>query len=154
MDYTTLKWLHILSSTLLFGTGIGTAFYLLRASLGRDPVVVAAVAREVVIADWLITATTVILQPLTGFWLAHSAGFPLESRWLVWSYGLYGVAIACWLPVLRIQMALRDEAQASARDRLGLSPRYWRLFRLWFALGIPAFVAFLAVFYLMVAKPA
>lgn len=153
MDYTVVKWLHILSSTLLFGTGIGSAYYLLRATMTRDPAVAAAVARMVVSADWLFTAVTVVAQPLTGLWLAHLAGFPRNSGWLQWTYALYALAIGCWLVVLRIQIAMRNEAQAAVRLRSNLSARYWRLFRLWFALGIPAFVAFLIIFYLMAAKP-
>ncbi|NGM86151.1 DUF2269 domain-containing protein [Parapusillimonas sp. SGNA-6] len=154
MEYVTVKWLHILAATFLFGTGIGSAFYLLLITLGRDPRAVAAVARVVVIADWLFTATTVVAQPLTGFWLVHLAGFPLGAAWLTWSIVLYVVAVACWIPVVRIQMRLRDLAQGAVRDGTPLPAAYWHEFRMWVALGIPAFFAFVAVFYLMVAKPA
>lgn len=154
MDYLMVKWLHIMASTFLFGTGVGSAFYLLVVTLGRDPRAVAAVARIVVIADWLFTATTVVAQPLTGFWLVHLAGYPLGAAWLRWSIVLYVVAVACWVPVVRIQMRLRDLAQRAVHDNTPLSSAYWHYFRLWVALGIPAFFAFVAVFYLMVAKPA
>lgn len=153
MDYLVLKWLHVLSSTLLFGTGIGSAFYLLRVTLEHDPRIVAAVSRHVVVADWLFTSTTAVLQPATGAWMIYVAGYPPTARWLMWSYGLYALAIACWLPVVRIQIALRNTAQAAALANQPLPPRYWMLFRIWFALGIPAFLSFLAIFYLMVAKP-
>src|SRR6185295_6571353 len=83
MTYLVVKWLHILSSTLLFGTGLGSAFYLFFASRTRDPRVIAQVARLVVIADWAFTAPTVILQPATGLWMVHLAGYPLASRWLL-----------------------------------------------------------------------
>jgi uncharacterized membrane protein len=154
MDYLVVKWLHILSSTVLFGTGIGSAFYLLVASLSRDVRFTAGVTRWVVRADWLFTGTTAILQPATGVWLMQRAGFPLSASWLGWSIALYALAIACWLPVVWLQMRLRDVAAQAARDGHPLPPAYWRYFRWWFALGVPALFAFLAVFWLMVAKPA
>ena len=154
MEYLIVKWLHIVSSTLLFGTGIGSAFYLLFTSLSRDVRAIAVVSRHVVRADWLFTATTVVFQPLSGFYLAHLAGYPLGSRWIVWSVVLYLVAGACWLPVVWLQMRLRDMAQASARDGVALPALYWRYLRIWTALGVPAFFALIVVFYLMTAKPA
>jgi uncharacterized membrane protein len=152
MEYLLLKWLHVLSSTVLFGTGIGSAFYLLVASLHRDPPVVAAVARYVVMADWMFTATTVVLQPLTGGLMVHLAGLSLDAPWLAWSIGLYALAVACWLPVVVLQMRMRDLAAAAATQRVPLPAGYWRAFRSWVAVGIPAFFAFVAVFYLMVVK--
>ncbi len=154
MTYAVVQWLHVLSSTILFGTGIGSAFYLLAATLRRDAALVAGVARMVVWADWLFTATTAVLQPLTGFWLIHLAGFPLGTSWVAWSLVLYIVAIGCWLPVVRLQIRMRDLAVAAARGHAGLPPEYWRCFRWWFCLGVPAFAAFVAIFYLMVVKPA
>ena len=154
MDYVTVKWLHIISSTLLFGTGIGSAFYMLFTSLTRDVHAIAVVSRFVVLADWLFTTPTVILQPLTGFYLVHLAGFPMASRWLVWSIVLYAVGIACWLPVVWLQIRMKSIAHAAVEGNTGLDAAYWRLLKAWVALGIPAFFAFVAVFYLMVAKPA
>ena len=152
MEYLLLKWLHVLSSTVLFGTGIGSAFYLLLATLRRDARVVAAVAGFVVIADWLFTATTVVLQPLTGAWMVHVAGFSWHTPWLAWSVALYVLAVACWLPVVWLQMRLRNLAREAAATQSPLPAGYWRAFRAWVALGVPAFVAFVAVFYLMVVK--
>jgi uncharacterized membrane protein len=154
MEYVIVKWLHILSSTLLFGTGIGSAWYLLFATLSRDVRAIAVVARNVVRADWLFTATTMVAQPLTGYWMMRLAGYPLHSKWLMWSIALYVVAGLCWLPVVWLQMKLRDAAARAALDHTALPPDYWRWFRWWVILGIPAFFAFVAVFYLMVAKPA
>ena len=153
MEYITAKWLHILSSTLLFGTGIGTAYYMICASLTKEPPIVAAVGKNVVTADWLFTATTIVIQPLTGLYLIHLADIPLTARWISWSIGLYLLAGACWLPVVWLQIKMQRLA-AEARDRNGdLPDLYWRYFRLWIALGIPAFFALVVVFYLMVAKP-
>lgn len=153
MDYVIVKWLHILSSTLLFGTGIGSAFYLLVASLNRDTRTVAFVTRYVVIADWLFTATTAVIQPLTGFYMMKLANMPMTSQWIMWSIGLYAIAIACWLPVVWLQMRLRDLAKEAADADTPLPPLYWSYFKVWVLLGISAFFAFVAVFYLMVAKP-
>lgn len=154
MEYVVVKWVHILSSTYLFGTGIGSAFYLLLSSLSRDVRVVAAISRYVVWADWTFISTTAVLQPVTGFWLAHLAGIPLTSSWLWWSMVLYAVAIGCWLPVVHIQIRMRDLAAEALLNTEELAPAYWRYFRVWIALGIPAFFAFVSIFYLMVAKPA
>ncbi|RYY95065.1 MAG: DUF2269 domain-containing protein [Comamonadaceae bacterium] len=152
MDYLVLKWLHILSSTVLFGTGIGSAFYLLVVTLGRDARTVATVAGWVVVADWLFTTTTAIAQPLTGWLMVRAVPMPWNQPWLATSIALYAFAIACWLPVVGIQLHLRDEARRNAAADNRLSRRYWRLFMAWVALGALAFVAFLAIFWMMVSK--
>lgn len=153
-EYVLVKWIHVVSSTILFGTGIGSAYYMLLASLKRDPRVVHAVVRNVVLADWLFTTPAVILQPLTGIWLVHLAGFPWTSRWIVWSIVLYFVAGACWLPVVWMQIRMREMARIAVDEGSPLPQRYFRYLGAWVALGIPAFVALVVVFYLMVAKPA
>lgn len=153
IEYFVAKTLHVISSTFLFGTGIGSAFYMFFASLNRDPRVVLFVTRYVVIADWLFTTTAIIVQPLTGFWLMHLAGFPITSRWIAWSIALYLLAGACWLPVVWMQMQMRQMAKQAVEQGAALPERYWRLFRIWVALGVPAFLSLVVVFYLMVAKP-
>ena len=152
-EYLVVKWLHVLSSTILFGTGIGSAYYMLFASLTRDARVVHAVVRHVVIADWLFTMTTVIAQPLTGLWLVHLAQLPLTTRWVAWSIGLYFFAGACWLPVVWMQVRMRELAKRAVDEGAPLPERYWTFLRYWIALGIPAFFALAVVFWLMVAKP-
>ena len=154
MTYLVVKWLHVLSSTVLFGTGLGSAYYMFFASLKGDTRTVATVIRHVVIADWVFTTTTIIFQPLSGFYLVHLAGFPLTSRWIVWTTALYLVAGACWIPVVFIQIRMRRLAQHAAAAGAELPAGYDRLLRWWVALGIPAFVSLVIVFYLMVAKPA
>ena len=153
-EYLVVKWIHVLSSTILFGTGIGSAFYMLVASLRRDPRVVYGTVRTVVIADWIFTTPAVIVQPLTGVWLIHLAGFPWTSRWIAWSIALYILAGACWLPVVWMQIRMREMARRAVEDGTPLPGKYFRWFRVWVALGIPAFLALVVVFYLMVAKPA
>jgi uncharacterized membrane protein len=153
-EYFIAKWLHILSSTILFGTGIGSAFYMLVAGISREPRLVWFVARWVVVADWLFTTTAVILQPLTGFWLLHVMQIPWDTGWIKWSIALYLLAGACWLPVVWIQMRMRDMAREAMEAGTALPPRYAGYFRSWVALGVPAFFSLVVVFYLMVAKPA
>jgi len=153
MSYLEIKWVHVLLSTVIFGTGIGSAFYLFVSTLQRDARVVAGVSRSVVWADWLFTATTVVLQPLTGWWLISEIGLPWSTAWVVWSLGLYILAVGCWLPVVALQIRMRDLAARAASEGQPLPDAYWRCFRLWVALGVPAFFAFVAIFYLMVVKP-
>ncbi|MDR5784431.1 DUF2269 domain-containing protein [Caballeronia sp. LZ065] len=152
MTYLTIKWLHVLSSTILFGTGIGSAFYLLSANIVGDTRTVARVSRLVVLADWLFTTPTAIVQPVTGYLMMRIAGFPMRTPWLAWSVALYVFAIACWLPVVWLQMRLAAEAGRCAASGTRLSTRYWRLMRIWIALGVLAFVAFIGIFWLMVTK--
>jgi uncharacterized membrane protein len=153
MEYLLVKWLHVLSSAILFGTGIGTAFYLLSATLSGDTRAAAAVTRHVVLADWLFTTPTIILQPLTGFYLMYLVGLPMASGWILWSLGLYAVAVACWLPVVWLQIRMKQLAREAAANDAPLPEGYWRYFRIWVALGIPALFAFIAIFYFMVVKP-
>jgi uncharacterized membrane protein len=153
IDYLIVKWLHVVSSTVLFGTGIGSAYYLLCASMHRDPRAVLLVVRHVVIADWIFTTPSIIFQPISGFYLASLAGFPLSSSWMAWSLVLYVVAGACWLPVVWMQIQMRELARMAAASAEPLPRSYWTYFRAWVALGIIAFASLIAVFYLMVAKP-
>src|SRR5690606_11373862 len=127
MEYAIAKWLHVLSSTVLFGTGIGSAFYFLAAALGRDARTVASVAGYVVVADWLFTATTAVAQPLTGYWLMRISGMGWDVGWVRMSVHLYIMAIACWLPVVWLQIRMRNLARhAAAPGLLALFPRLVR----------------------------
>ena len=154
MEYQIWKWLHILSSTLLFGTGLGTAFFMFVTNRSADVRAIAVVTRYVVLADWLFTATTVVFQPLSGLMMMHLADIPLRTPWIWLSFALYFVAGACWLPVVWIQMQMRNIARdAAAAGASTLPARYWKYERAWILLGIPAFFSLIVVFYLMVAKP-
>ncbi len=133
---------------------MGSAFYLLFASRSRDARTAATVARLVVVADWIFTATTIVFQPLSGLYLAHRLGVPLMTPWLYWSLVLFVISGLCWLPVVWLQMKLRDLAQAAADSNQPLPLQYDRHLGTWAALGVPALVSFLTVFYLMTAKPA
>jgi uncharacterized membrane protein len=154
MEYLFAKWLHILSSTILFGAGVGSAFHFVLAVWGRDVRDIAATARHVVIQDWVFTATTAVFQPLSGFWLMHIAKLPASTPWIHKSLVLYGIAIACWIPVVWIQLRLRDMAEHAAATGVPLPRRWWHFFMAWVSLGVVAFAAFLAIFHFMVFKGA
>ena len=153
--YLTLKTLHIVSSVLLVGTGFGSAFYLFFANRSGSVATQAVVARLVVRADTWFTTPAVIVQPISGVWLAHLAGWPLlGTPWLAWALGLYALAGACWLPVLVLQLRMARLAEAAVACGQPLPSVYWCMARAWERLGYPAFVAMLVVFGLMVFKPA
>jgi uncharacterized membrane protein len=151
--YALLKLLHVLSSTLLFGTGLGTAFFQWQAHRSGDVRAIAATARNVVLADWWFTTPAVVVQPVTGVLLARMVGYELTAPWLLAALALYLVAGACWLPVVAIQMRVRDLAAVAAASGEPLPPRNYRLMRTWWALGWPAFLAVALTFWLMVRKP-
>jgi uncharacterized membrane protein len=153
LTYLALKFLHIIGAAVLLGTGAGIAFFMLLAHRTGDAGIVAGVARIVVIADVLFTATAVLVQPITGTLLAWIVGYSLLDGWILLSIGLYLLTGAFWLPVVWMQMRMRDLAIKAAREGTPLPPEYHRLFRLWFAFGFPAFAAVLAIFWLMIARP-
>lgn len=151
--YFALKFVHVIGATVLLGTGAGIAFFMLLAHRTGDARTVAGVARIVVIADFLFTATAVVAQPVTGWLLAREVGYPLTESWIVLSLILYVVTGLFWLPVVWMQMRMRDLAQAAAARDEPLPPAYHKLFRTWFAFGFPAFAAVLGIFWLMIARP-
>jgi uncharacterized membrane protein len=148
-----LKYLHVVGATVLLGTGAGIAFFLLLAHRSNDAALIAGVARIVVVADLLFTATAVAAQPVTGTLLAWQMGYSLWEGWIVASILLYLLTGVFWLPVVWMQMRMRDLAAAAAREGRPLPEAYHRLFRTWFAFGFPAFAAVLVIFWLMIARP-
>lgn len=149
-----LKWLHVIGAAVLLGTGAGIAFFMLMAHHTKDARTIAAVARIVVVADFIFTLSAVIVQPVTGVLLALVAGYSLFSGWIVVSLGLYLLTGAFWAPVVFMQMRMRDLAAASAMRGDPLPDEYHQLYRRWFACGFPAFFSVLAIFWLMIARPA
>lgn len=154
MSYLLLKWLHIMSATILFGTGMGSAFYCLRAHLSRDRQVIATTLKHVVQADWWFTTPMAIFQPLSGIAMLHIAGIGFDQFWIMAALHLYVFAGLCWLPVVRIQIRMRNLAEEAVAQNRPIADEYHRLFRWWFMLGWPAFGAFVVIFWLMVFKPA
>ena len=153
MLYFVLKFVHVIGAAVLFGTGAGIAFFMLVAHLRGNPIVIAGVARIVVLADFLFTATAVVVQPVTGALLVLNVGYSFWDGWIVLSILLYLVTGTFWLPVVWMQMRMRDLAAAAVRDGAPLPKIYHRLFWWWFAFGFPAFGAVTATFWLMIAKP-
>ncbi|WP_309084237.1 DUF2269 family protein [Chelativorans sp.] len=153
MLYFFLKFLHVIGAAVLLGTGAGIAFFMLLAHRTGDAATIAATARIVVIADFLFTATAVVAQPITGVLLVWNAGYSLGDDWIVASILLYVLTGAFWLPVVWMQMELRELAAAAAAQGTPLPERYHKIFRLWFAFGFPAFGAVITIFWLMITRP-
>jgi uncharacterized membrane protein len=152
--YVAIKFVHVLSSTLLFGTGLGTAFHMWMTHRTGDVRAIANAARLAVLADWLFTTPAVIIQPLSGLALMHLAGFAWTQSWLQAALLLYLLAGACWIPVVALQLRVKRLARIAADRTESLPLEYHRAMRLWFLLGWPAFAAVIIVFWLMIAKPA
>lgn len=151
--FNLLRWLHVLGASVLLGTGAGIAFFMLLSHRTGNPRIIAHTASVVVIADYVFTASAVLLLPVTGVLLAWQMGWPLGQGWLLASIGLYLLTGACWLPVVKIQIRLRDLARSAVVGNAPLPDSYHRLFRSWVLLGIPAFAAVLLILWLMVARP-
>lgn len=148
-----VRLLHVLGACVLIGTGAGIAFFMVMAHRTRDPASIAHTAGIVVVADMLFTATAAIAQPITGIILARDLGWPLWDGWIAVSLALYVFIGLFWLPVVWIQAKMRNEARTSAQSGTTLTPRYMRLYRIWFACGIPAFLAIVALLWLMIVRP-
>jgi uncharacterized membrane protein len=153
MAYLLLKYLHVVGAAVLLGTGAGIAFFMLMAHLTAKAATIAAVARIVVIADFVFTATAVVLQPITGMGLVWTVGYALGEGWIVLSIILYLVTGAFWLPVVWMQMRIRALAEKAVAEGQPLPPAYHRLFWAWFAFGFPAFASVAAIFWLMISRP-
>jgi uncharacterized membrane protein len=152
MTYLILKYLHIISAILLFGTGLGSAFYKWMADRSGNINHIAITNKNVVLADWLFTTPTVIFQPISGIWMASLVGLPLSAPWILYSLFLYVIAGACWLPVVYLQMKMQKMSNHALEDNTELPKLYWKYAKLWLVLGIPAFIAMVLVVLLMTLK--
>lgn len=153
MLYLWLKYIHILSSTILFGTGIGTACNFFLAHRTRDIHIIAATTRYVVFADWMFTATSGFVQFITGMLMVYLAGYSFSSWWIAGGIIGYIIAACCWFPVVYLQIKMRDMAMLANKNNSILPKKYYRYFKIWFCLGWPAFISLIIVFYLMTMKP-
>lgn len=149
-----LRWLHVVGATVLFGTGAGIAFFMLMAHRTRDAAIIAHTAGVVVLADTVFTATAVVAQPVTGYLLAREVGWALTEGWVALSLVLYVLTGLFWLPVVWIQIRLRDLARIARDSGQPMPARYFRLFKVWFLCGFPAFFAVAAILWLMLTRPA
>lgn len=152
-SYFILKAIHVTSAAVLFGTGLGIAFFKWITDRTGEIAAIRVVSEKVVLADWLFTLPAIVVQAATGFALARLMGYPLSRGWLAWSIALFVLAGACWIPVVWLQIRMRDFARASEREGLPMPAAYRVYARIWFWLGLPAFAAVILVFWLMVAKP-
>jgi uncharacterized membrane protein len=154
VEYLLLKYLHVLGAIVILGTGTGIAFFMLMANHTKDTLFVARTAGVVVVADMLFTASAAIAQPVTGYLLADMMGIPLWDGWLGLALILYGVAGVFWLPVVWIQVRMRDLALEAAEDGRELPQAYHRLYGIWFLFGFPGFGSVMVTLWLMIARPA
>lgn len=153
MSYELLRFLHVIGATVLLGTGAGIAFFMVISHRTQEPRLIAHVAGIVVLADTVFTATAAIFQPITGYLLIREIGYDLMEPWVVLSLVLYVFVGMFWLPVVWIQIKMRDLARQAVADNAALPARYQRLYRIWFACGFPAFFAVLAILWLMLTRP-
>lgn len=148
-----LRLAHVIGAAVLFGTGAGIAFFMVMARRTRDARLIAHVAATVVIADTVFTATAVVFQPITGYLLAAGIGWSLSEGWIAASLILYVITGLFWLPVVWIQIRLRNLARLAVAENTPLPAAFDRLYAIWFACGFPAFFAVIGIFWLMLAKP-
>lgn len=153
MNILVLKWIHILSAVLILGTGLGSAFYLWRAHKERNLAAIRFALRNVILADWLFTVSPIVLLPVTGVLMMNLKGYAFTDLWLWLSLVCFVVAGLCWMVAYVLQFIMRAMADRVA-DIDSLPESYWRYQRLWFWLGVAAFPAVIAIFTLMIFKPA
>ncbi|MEM8850182.1 MAG: DUF2269 domain-containing protein [Pseudomonadota bacterium] len=153
MIYDLILFAHVIGATVLLGTGAGIAFFMVMSHRSKDPRLIAHVAGIVVVADTLFTASAALVQPITGLTLAWLGGWPILEGWVAWSLALYVFVGGFWLPVVWMQIRMRNMAREAASTGGPLPPAYHRLYRWWFAFGFPAFAAVLAIVWLMLTKP-
>jgi uncharacterized membrane protein len=153
MIYFLVKYLHVLGAIVILGTGTGIAFFMLMAHRSRDAAFIARTAGVVVIADMLFTLSAVILQPLSGGFLMALSATRFAERWLLAPVALYAVAGLFWVPVVFMQIEMRNLAREAVAQSQSLPARYFTLFRRWFLFGIPGFGSVMIILWLMIAKP-
>lgn len=153
MQYLIVKTIHIISATILFGTGLGIAFFMLRSYFHQSIQAKLYAARETVIADFIFTLPAVLTQVVSGAWLVWKSGYDWTDYWLIITYGLYGLAGLCWLPVVWIQIKLRNILIDCVANQTPIPQTYFKLFKLWFLLGWPAFIGLVVIFFMMISKP-
>jgi uncharacterized membrane protein len=153
MLHLAIEYLHVLGAIVILGTGTGIAFFMLMAHRAGDAAFIAKTADVVVIADFIFTLSAVLLQPVTGGLLMWLSSTSLTEGWLMTSLVLYALAGVFWVPVVFMQIEMRNLARAAAASGAPLPPRYFTLFRRWFLFGIPGFGSVMAILWLMIAKP-
>jgi uncharacterized membrane protein len=152
--YLLLKWLHIFSATILIGTGSGVAFFQWFTYRQGNVAAIAVVTRLVVRADFIFTASAAFMLLASGFLLMQMLSLPWTSTWALLNLTLFALAGACWLPIVAIQLRLARLALRADKERVGLPKEFHHAIRVWFWLGLLAFLGVLIIFGLMLRGPA
>jgi len=145
--YLWVKLIHIIGATVLFGTGLGIAFFMLKAFLSGNREALAITSRNVVLADWIFTTPAVVIQLVSGVWLTQQIGIPFDSAWFIAVASLFVLVGACWIPVVWIQIRIRKIVSDGGS---GVDIR--RLMSIWTGLGVIAFTGVLLLLFLMVSR--
>jgi uncharacterized membrane protein len=153
MAFLWLKIIHVISSCVLFGTGLGTAFYMFYVNFQKDIELIALATKQVVFADWLFTGTSGVIQFITGMVMVYLKGYGFTQAWIFYSIVGYLIALSCWLPVVYLQIQCRDMAFEAVKMGTALPKKYYDYYRIWWILGIPAFVSLVIIFFLMTNRP-
>ena len=153
MSYLIFKFVHIIGAIIIMGTGTGIAFFMVMAHRSKDPTFIAKTASVVVIADKVFTMTAIIIQPISGYLLMREIGASFDDFWVWASIGVFAVAGVFWLPVVWMQIRMRDLAKAAVAHGSALPDQYYTLYRRWFIFGFPGFGTVIAIIWLMISKP-
>jgi uncharacterized membrane protein len=153
MLYAWIKIIHVISAAVLFGTGMGTAFYMFYVNRQKDIRLIAMATKQVVFVDWVFTGTSGVIQFFSGMWLIYLKGYSPTALWLMGAMIGYVIASACWVPVVYLQIRCRDLAFEALKNNTSLNEKYDRYYKIWWILGIPAFLSLMVVFYLMANRP-
>ncbi|OGT49060.1 MAG: hypothetical protein A3E82_01420 [Gammaproteobacteria bacterium RIFCSPHIGHO2_12_FULL_38_11] len=153
MLYAWIKIIHVISAAVLYGTGMGTAVYMFCVNKQKDICLIANATKQVVFVDWVFTGSSATIQFFSGMTLIYLKGYSFASLWIIGSMSGYVIAGACWIPVVYLQICCRNLAFDALKNNTALPKKYFRYYKLWWILGIPAFLSLMVVFYLMVNKP-
>lgn len=148
MDYLTLKIIHILSATIMIGTGLGSAFYLFVSYKTALFTTVKDVLKIVIIADLIFTTPSVIVQLVTGLMLADRLNLT-NTRWYWVVLSISFLVLVLWLGAVVIQYRLKR----IIIDKKSLPALFDKLMSIWFYLGVPSFGLAIFLYYLMIYKP-
>ncbi len=147
MDYFLLKLIHILSATLMIGTGLGSAFYLYLTYKKSAVQTVKEVLNFVILADTIFTTPSVIIQLITGIMLSDLLGL-LYTDWFWLVLAVSVIVLVLWLRAAFIQFKLKKLLEEENK----LSPKFHHLMNIWFILGVPSFGGAIYLYYLMVYR--
>lgn len=156
MSGELIRLIHVVSSALMFGVGIGAFWFMLAALRSADIALIAATTRNAVRAEWFIAAPVAVVQPTTGYLLMLHLDYSLHSRWFLALATFYILAGMCWVYLVKAELKMRhlaNVALASPRAATPLPPQFHALSRRWRRLALGSFAGVLTIFWLMVFRP-